>query len=106
MTLNDCVAVPPEPTASVAVSVTVVSPAASGVSVTVEPAGPREPAGPPVLAIATVATPGAEDEAAYVNGSPSGSRNAPDASTVAAPSAMRSVRAPARPPPPENGSPP
>ena len=86
MTLNDCVAVP-EPTASVTVTVTVVSPAASGVTVSVEPEGPRAPAEPPpVVAISTVATAGAEDDAAYVNGSPSGSRNAPDTSTVAAPS--------------------
>ena len=73
MTRNDCAAVPPEPPASVAVTVTVVSPAASGVTVSVEPDTD------------TAATSGDDDTAAQISVSPSSSRNATAASTAAAP---------------------
>ena len=54
------------------------------------PADPRAPAKPP-RPISTVATPGADDDAAYVSGSPSGSEKLPDTATLTAPSGRDSV---------------
>ena len=67
-----------EPSTSVAVTVIVAAPPDSGVTSNIDPDTD------------TVATASSDDEAAKVRSSPSGSRNAPDTSTVLAPSATRS----------------
>ena len=76
---NACVV--DEPLPSVAVTVTVVVPPASGVTVTTE------------FATATVATVSSDEAAVKVRASLSGSVNAPDTSTVPAPSSARSESA-------------
>lgn len=63
-TMNVCGAVPFEPSASVAVTVTVAVPSDIGVTITVLPDTD------------TAATPGADDAVPYVSESPSGSRPA------------------------------
>ena len=81
VTTNVCTALGSEPYLSAAVTVIVVAPAASGVTVTVEPDTD------------TVATPGADDAAAYLRTSPSGSRNASATGTATGPSPRRAVSA-------------
>ena len=76
VTVNICVAVVFEPPVSVAVTVTVDIPSDTGVTITVLPD------------TNTAATPGADDAAPYVSGSPSGSRNAIDTSTATADSSI------------------
>ena len=77
VTENVCVAVVFEPPASRAVTVTVAVPPDTGVTVSVEPDTDA------------VATDASDDEAPYVSGSLSRSRNAPDTSTVRAPAGTR-----------------
>ena len=76
-TANCCIALAPP--VSVAVTVTVVMPTDTGVTVARDPA---------TIAVATA---GADDAARYVSGSPSGSRKAPATSTTAGVPPTRSV---------------